>query len=239
MRYDFHTHSKHQLLYSFSGTIHLETQTDVWLLPPQRAAWIRSGIRHATTLKNVRAHSLYFSLGQFSSLSPGIQIISVTPLVREMISYAMQWQVNGMAPGRFGRQYFSVLAEVLRRHANHEQNFRLPRPVSRGMQEAVDAFLEDVAEARLELAARRAKLSTRTFRRKFQCETGMAWKEFVHNARMLKAMELLTGGMNVTEVSLAVGFESLSAFCKAFRIFTRETPLEFKSRSSCGSIVGV
>ncbi|HYG35574.1 MAG TPA: helix-turn-helix transcriptional regulator [Clostridia bacterium] len=231
VRYEFHTHSKHQLLYSFSGTIYLETKAGFWMLPPQRAAWIPCGVRHATTLKNVRAHSLYFAPRQFPSLSPDIQIVSVTPLLREMILYAMQWQVNATGVDRFSRQYFAVLSQLLRKHADYEAAFQLPRPKSVPMAQAVDYFLEDVGQAALTVAARRANCSVRTFRRKFQDELGLTWKDFVHNGRMFKAMELLTTGMNVTEVSLAVGFNSLSAFSKAFRRFTRENPQDFRNRS--------
>jgi transcriptional regulator GlxA family with amidase domain len=61
----------------------------------------------------------------------------------------------------------------------------------------------------------------------------MNWKEYLHAVRMLKGMELLGTEMNVTEVALAVGFDSVSAFSKGFAAFTSENPLEYKQRV-CG-----
>lgn len=152
----------------------------------------------------------------------------MTPLLREMSLYAMQWQVNDATQGQFVRQYFAVLAQLLNKHSDCEQGFQLPRPKSPPMEKAVHHFLEDVTQGSVTQAACRANLSTRTFRRRFHSELALTWKNFVHNSRMLKAMELLTTEMNVTEVAMAVGFNSLSAFSKAFRAFTRKNPLDFK-----------
>ncbi len=232
LRYDFHRHSKHQLLYSFSGTIHLETKAGFWMLPPQRAAWIPAGLRHATTVKNARAHSLYFSPRQFAGLGGQIQIISVTPLLREMILYTRQWPMDRQKPDSFRRQYFGLLAEFLRQQASSEPAFRLPRAKTQAIETAAHGFLEDLTEGSLAGAASRAQLSPRTFRRRFDGEMGMTWKEFVHHARMLKAMEMLTTEKNVTEAASAVGFCSLSAFSKAFRVFSGHNPLEFKAHST-------
>jgi hypothetical protein len=42
-----HAHAKHQILYVSAGTLHLEVGRLQWVLPPQRAAFIRAGMEHA------------------------------------------------------------------------------------------------------------------------------------------------------------------------------------------------
>ena len=61
IRYDWHAHSRHQLMYAFSGTLRLEAENGLYLLPPQRAAWIPAGVKHRTTLHNVRSGSVFFA----------------------------------------------------------------------------------------------------------------------------------------------------------------------------------
>ncbi len=236
VHYHFHRHTRHQLLYAFTGTIQLESSQSWWTLPPQRAAWIPAGVKHATTLGNTRCGSILFDPQKFKSPSTDIQIIPVTPLLREMILYAMQWPPQQSRRDSFATQYFSVLAQVLERHFSEEPAFRLPRAKTQAIGKAVEAVLADVGTVRLTTAAQRAALSTRTFRRRFQAEMSMSWRDFVQSAKMLKAMEWLETERNVTEVALAVGFNSMSAFSKAFRKFTQESPLAYKRRVQAASV---
>jgi AraC-like DNA-binding protein len=91
--------------------------------------------------------------------------------------------------------------------------------------------LEHLAGATVDDAARAAGMSTRTLARRFREETGITWRHFLHTARMLAAMELLSGrDLRVTEVAYELGFDSLSAFSGAFRRFTGENPSEFARR---------
>src|SRR5271170_6351536 len=46
-----HTHSRHQLMYSQKGVIHVSTPTGSWILPPTRSIWISGGIPHALIVK--------------------------------------------------------------------------------------------------------------------------------------------------------------------------------------------
>ena len=55
------------------------------------------------------------------------------------------------------------------------------------------------------------------------------WRQFLYQARMLRAMELLVEPRaNITAVAYEVGFNSLSAFAKGFTRFTGQTPSEFR-----------
>src|SRR6202167_3651412 len=46
-----HTHSRHQLMYSQKGVIHVSTPTGSWILPPTKSIWISGGIPHALLVK--------------------------------------------------------------------------------------------------------------------------------------------------------------------------------------------
>jgi hypothetical protein len=57
----WHAHDLHQLEYAFHGTVEVETATAHFLLPPQQAAWIPSGVDHRTTIRTtVRTISVFF-----------------------------------------------------------------------------------------------------------------------------------------------------------------------------------
>src|SRR5262249_56232265 len=81
----------------------------------------------------------------------------------------------------------------------------------------------------IEVAAKRAGISTRSLSRRFVEEAQTTWRAFLHQARMMRAMELLgVPGARVTDTAFAVGFESLAAFSRAFEEFTGSCPSDFR-----------
>ena len=81
---------------------------------------------------------------------------------------------------------------------------------------ASDARLKDWADA--------AAMSERTLIRKLQKETGLSFREFRRQVRVIASLELLSRGEAVTTTALDVGFESPSAFIQAFCHVTGTTP---------------
>jgi AraC-like DNA-binding protein len=228
--YDWHSHSYHQLLYSFSGITRLETRRHLWLLPPQRAAWIPAGVRHRTTLRRVTAGSIYFKPGRyrFSGLDE-IAIFTATPLLREMISFGLRWTNQARARDDLASAFFQTVALYCRELKQAELPYVLPRGNSRMVGAAIDFSLANLDSISVAQVARAASTSPRTLRRYFQEETGLAWRHFLTRARLLRAMELLSEGKaNVTETAYACGFTNLSAFSKAFSIFTGQNPGVFR-----------
>lgn len=56
-----HSHLRHQLLFSAAGSITIEIDKTIYLLPPRRAAWIPAGTIHRAIMRGVMAYrSLYF-----------------------------------------------------------------------------------------------------------------------------------------------------------------------------------
>lgn len=74
-------------------------------------------------------------------------------------------------------------------------------------------------------------LSDRSLRRQFRAATGMSWRQYRQTSRVLGAMAILAESRRtVLDVATAVGFESLSAFNRAFLRLTGETPGAYRRR---------
>ena len=68
------------------------------------------------------------------------------------------------------------------------------------------------------------------FTRLFKQFTNVSFYRYLNQKRILKAEQLLiTPSMSVTNVALACGFSSLSAFIRMFKIIKGCTPSEFRS----------
>ena len=112
-----------------------------------------------------------------------------------------------------------------------EPAFRLPRAKTPELAQAIEYTLENLQEITIDEVTTASNLSARTLRRRMQQETGISWQKFLHTARMMRAMEILaTPEAQVTETALAVGYNSLSAFIRAFTRFTSETPGHYRQR---------
>ncbi|MNR08264.1 HTH-type transcriptional regulator ChbR [compost metagenome] len=68
--------------------------------------------------------------------------------------------------------------------------------------------------------------SEKTLTRAFQRETGLSFRQWRQRLRLLAALQPLERGASVTEVALASGYESPSAFIAAFKGLFGVTPGE-------------
>ncbi len=83
----------------------------------------------------------------------------------------------------------------------------------------------------MEQIAKQSGLSIRSLNRLVAVETGIQPKQWLIHFRIIKAKELLKKpGASVTDVALAVGYNSLGQFILAFRSRTGQLPSEFLKR---------
>ncbi|WP_437808868.1 AraC family transcriptional regulator [Sorangium sp. So ce1078] len=227
--YAWHTHARHQLLCPLAGTARLDIEDASFLLPPQRAALIPAGERHATTRRDASIVSIYFEPAAFPSPLATVRIFDVPALLREMVIYARRWPVARRPDDAAANTFFAAMADLIGPLLDHGATYRLPRGRTRPVQRAIECALRDVSSADLARAAAFAGATERTLRRRFREETGVTWRAFVTRARVLRALELLSSpDASVTRVAVDVGFQSLGAFAAAFRAVTGQTPSEFR-----------
>ncbi|HJU20685.1 MAG TPA: helix-turn-helix transcriptional regulator [Stellaceae bacterium] len=67
-------------------------------------------------------------------------------------------------------------------------------------------------------------MSGRTLARRFDEEVGMSLRTWHRRLRLFKAIELLAGGLSVTQIALELGYGSTSAFTYAFRTEMGRSP---------------
>jgi AraC-like DNA-binding protein len=232
---DWHSHDKHQLLYSAAGTLRLQVKGSCWLLPPQRAAWIRAGVNHQVKANtSIALRTVYLSQPLTVEVEDPCRVFAVMPLAREMLLYAMRWGPERDPEDAVANVFFQALSALCQEWVKDTQPYRLPTGESPELQRAIQYVLEHLAAPlTLETAAQVARMSSRSLARRFSSEAQITWRQFLRDARMIRAMELLSvKGAQVTTTSLSVGFESLGAFTAAFKAFTGETPSEYRRRVS-------
>lgn len=233
--YDFHTHTRHQILYALEGSVRLEVEDASYLLPPQRAAFIPAGVRHMTTVRKVRIISIYLPRKVLPKSPREVCVLSVTPLMREMFVYAARWSPARDPRCPVANAFFVCMGQLAAEWLSAPVAARLPRGESVEVRAAIDYIGDQLSDANLALAARAAGCATRTLRRKLQSELGTSFRELLAQARLMRAMELLSEPeQTVTSVAFGLGYDSLSAFSRRFARFAGETPSAYRTRVKRG-----
>jgi len=227
----WHAHDLHQIEYAFEGVAEVETSTSHHLLPPQQAAWIPAGLAHRTTLKRVRSVSVFFEPAMVPQAGDRVRILAAAPVIREMLVYATRWPIDRRESDPTADAFFEALALLAGDWLDHEAPLCLPTssdPLVSAVMDYTRAHLPDVVVADVCAAV---GISERTLRRQFGAATGITWRRYLLESRLLRSMALLTEpGRTVLSVATDVGFDSVSAFTRAFARFAGEPPTAYRSR---------
>jgi AraC-like DNA-binding protein len=227
----WHTHDLHQIEYAFEGLAEVETAQSHYLVPPQQAVWIPAGLAHSTTLRGVRSVAVFFDPTMVEGADDRVRILAVTPLVREMLVHAIRWPIDRDTSDRVADAFFDALALLVLEWLEREAPLCLPTstdPVVRAVMQYTNDHLTDVSASAVCAAV---GISERSLRRGFAAATGITWRAYLLQSRLLHAMALLTETRtNVIDVATSVGFESASAFARAFAKLTGETPTAYRKR---------
>jgi AraC-like DNA-binding protein/quercetin dioxygenase-like cupin family protein len=228
----WHRHDLHQIEYAVEGVVQVETALARYLLPPQQAVWIPAGLAHNTTLRDVRTVSVFLDPAMVEGVGDRARVLTVEPVFREMILYAARWPIDRALGDPLADTYFDLLAGLVLRWLEAESPFHLPRsddPVLAAAMAYTDRHLATLTLAEVCAAA---AVSERTLRRRFTTGTGMSWRRYLLRSRLLRAMALLAeGDTTIAGVAAQVGFESSSAFARAFVTYTGQSPSAYRRRT--------
>ena len=228
----WHSHEVHQIEYALHGVVEVETDSAHYLLPPQQAAWIPAGLEHQAVMNpDVKTVAVMFDPVLVAAPGDRARILAVSPLIREMMIYALRWQIDRAVGDAESDSFFHTLANLVSEALDHEAPLSLPtteHPIVAAAMAFTKAHLDSVSA---DDVSRAVSVSERTLRRLFQDTLGLSWRTYLLHARMLRAMALLAApGQSVQETASAVGFDSLSSFTRAFAQFCGETPSSYRKR---------
>jgi AraC-like DNA-binding protein len=227
-----HSHPRGQLVALTQGLIIVEAGSERWMHPSQRCAWIPPNCKHA-------ARSVGGAAGSMVDLSPEICrglpkmpcMFNSSDLLFAIVHRMVGWDLRQpLNPAK--KHLITTLRDEIRQP--DQQPLRLTIPTEERLARVADALLDDVADDRtLDAWARVAGMSRRTFMRAFFGSGRHVIGRWRQQARLFAALEMLAQRKSVTEVALAVGYDSVSAFIEMFRTMLRTTPrIYFRGRRS-------
>ena len=222
---------RHVMLYGLEGLFLLETDEASWRLPPSRAAWVPAGTHvKATTINRVRCAAVYLREDFAPALAPTLTVFEATPVVREMFKHTRAWTPQmETTPER--ERFLRTLVDLCREQIGPKSLFSLPKARSAELRGVLAYTRSKLAEPlRLDDVAKEAAMSPRTLMRRVKDEIGMTWGQYLHAARMIRAMEHLARGLQVTRTAYEVGYATPAAFTNAFRRYANIAPSAYREQ---------
>ena len=221
-----HAHGWSQLIYASKGVMSVHTPTGSWVVPTHRAVWVPAGVNHKIEMSGeVSMRTLYFTPELSTSLPKGCCVISVTPLLRELILHTVKiGMLNRSAPQH--ERLSGVILDQLQTLPIAALQIQMPRD-RRAFLVAESLRNDPGRPDPLDQLARQAGATKRTIERLFLSETELTFGQWRQQLRLLQAQRLLASGEPVTSVALAVGYESVSAFIAMFKRALGVTPSRY------------
>lgn len=228
-----HSHTRGQLLAVTTGSIAVMAQGFTFVAPPDRAVWVPPNTEHETRhLASTRLRTLYIAAGAASSLPLQTTVVMVSSLMRELITAIVARPREHQEEGADGRLVAVLLDQIA---ASRALPLNLAMPRSSPLLQLAYRILEFPGDVpNLVLLAQPMNMSPRTLERQFKTETGLPLRSFIRQAKLLRAVELLSAKTPVSKISDALGFGEPSAFIAMFKAAFGVTPGQYLADDSTG-----
>jgi AraC-like DNA-binding protein len=180
--------------------------------------WVPANTEHSILCVSAVSMRTVYLRGQHSAFSPECVVWNVSSLLRELI-------IRVASGDRRGQDEHLLALLVSEIDSIDAVPVHLPEPKDAKLKAITDTLLAHPDDTRaLGDWAAHLGVAPRTLIRRFQKQTGLTFRQWRQQARLLAALERLAGGQAVTSVALDVGYESPSAFVATFREAFGVTP---------------
>ena len=226
----FHFHEFAQVLYASSGSMTVEAEGSMWVIPPQRAVWIPPQVEHSISMHGaVLMKSVYLRPRVAKVMPRECAVLNVTPLLRELLIRACNTPALLLRRKPDGHLIAMLLDEV-------EASTHLPLSLTlpkdeRALRVAQQLIAMPVRGDDLLRVLQACGASRRTLERIFLRETGSTFGRWRQQLSLVHAVRLLGDGQKVAAVAEECGYESPSAFVAMFRQRLGETPGRYARQS--------
>lgn len=223
---DRHGHAVSQLIYAVQGVMAVATTAGRWLVPTTRALWVPAGIEHSIRMiGRVSMRTAYVDPATLASLPKRCGVVVVSPLLKALLLAASEIRAPYGWQSREGRLITVLLDQITELPS---LPLGLPYPHDPRLR-IIHQTLISRPDDRTTLAdwAARVGVDPKTVHRLFLEETGMTFRQWRQQARVLAALEHLARGERVLDVAAMVGYGSPTAFATMFRRVLGQAPSDY------------
>lgn len=250
--YPIHWHPAIEIIMPIASDYQVEISGEMHLLKPGDILAIAPGVLHRLLPTRGERLILLMDPGVFSGINKFDSILSfiqpsflISEEENEGIHKRCQTLLKHAMSSYFGSEPFKemdIFSDLLKvvsliGRSFTTENLLFNNAPGNKQQEYIEKFIELCEyinshcdeDITLQFAAERVGFSKYHFARRFKDFTGNTFYKYLNHCRISHAENLLLDkNLNITEVALSSGFNSISSFIRMFKIVKGCTPTDFK-----------
>lgn len=220
-----HQHRRAQFLYPATGLIEVSTDDGEWVIPPSCGVWIPPETGHETRMLDVSTRSLYIEPAAAPRHSKQCEVLSVSPLFRQLLLEAVDVPAEYDKKGRDGLLMQLILCELAKAKP---LPFFAPIPQDSKLAKLCRDFIRNPKIDSLpQQWADKLHKSERSFSRFFRQQTGMSFSQWRQQVCLLNSLTQILSGRGITEIAFDLGYNSAGSFSTMFKKQMGQSPSHF------------
>jgi AraC-like DNA-binding protein len=210
-----HQHRKGQLVFALRGSVTCRVSDALLMVLPHSGVWIPGNVPHSNHASPDAQIIFLFVEPDALALPSQPSILSVSPVVREMVIHLADRGDTFTDSVRYA-QFCQVLLDQLSSAPAEEHS--LPLSSHPKLRVVCNSLIDNPADRRSRADwAKAVAMSERTFDRLVMKETGLSFGRWRQQLQLIIALRDLSAGVSVQQVALALGYESTAAFIVMFK----------------------
>lgn len=212
-----HQHSLGQFSTPLSGLTYLRIDNKVYIVAPNMAVYIPSGIAHSVYKINPKViiENIYFKESEFTELPKQTKIFNLTKLAKPLITRLCELSQN-IDQNKINH-LLQVLFDELKENSSSSL-YQIILPEDEQLNQIFQTVLSrDDSFSALEDCAKLINMSARTLQRLIKKKLGITFILWRQQINFIKAIELLLLYKKTSIVAYKLGYNSESAFIAMFK----------------------
>ncbi|MBF7691553.1 AraC family transcriptional regulator [Acinetobacter pollinis] len=223
-----HSHSRAQLLYASKGTMRVQTQGSVWVVPTQYALWIPALCEHSVTpMSEICLSTVLVEKNAAHVMGEKCYLLRMSNLLKALVL-----RLNDLDQiEKDGIPYSDELKIAIQRLIFDEIQralvlpIEIPWPVDRRLDFICHQLMSQPHQYKdLNHWSEKIGTSSRTLMRLFKKETGLQYRSWVQQLHLSLALDDLSNGRSIAYISSRLGYATTSAFSTMFKRHLGYTP---------------
>lgn len=217
-------HREHELIWTGAGALTVETDHQLWTVPPGLAIWIPAHTRHhVRAAPGTLTHVTYLAPERVDPpWAAGIAGITLSRAVHELVLHNKAAVLDDAVRIRVQQVVVDLLVPV------ESASLDITMPSDPRLRTVADAIVTDPADDRtLTEWADTLNISSRTLARAFVRETGTTLTRWRILVRVRQALLEISSGRSVAAVAHRLGYANPSTFTDLFRQTLGQTPAAY------------
>ncbi|SPL70836.1 AraC family transcriptional regulator [Acinetobacter stercoris] len=220
-----HHHAKSQLLITFSGLITVETQSGIWIVPPNNALWIPAGVEHQASCFGYSSGYVVFIHPKFDyGIDRQCSMYHTTDFLNALVKRT--GLIDHAYTSQEDERLMQCLIDEIRKAP--QQVFHLPMTQEYPLK-TVTTHLIKYPEQNLSLKnwAEMCCMSERSLTRAFSRKMNMSINQWRRRLHILLALQWLNEGKTVHQISIDLGYDSDTSFIVMFKQIMHMSPKKY------------